>query len=247
MVPVYEMLTNMKVKVEAARALLYETARIVDIKEGLEELIEHYPEKEKELKNEAKRYTNYAALYTPIAKAYNTEICNQVAYDGIQIHGGTGFMRDFNAERHYRDARITNIYEGTTQLQVVAAIGGVITGVAIEKIHEYKEEYDISKFPDFAKKIDEMTILLEKSITFVKQKNDPLFQEYHSRRLVEMTTNIIIGYLLAKDAVISERKVCIAKNFLEFAHPENKMKCDIILNETYSIVENHASIIDGKN
>ncbi|MCG8568699.1 MAG: acyl-CoA dehydrogenase family protein, partial [Spirochaetes bacterium] len=109
--PVSEMLANMRLKIEAGRTLLYETSKIVDIKDGLEELIKEHPEKSNELRPQLKRYTNYAALFTPLAKAYNTEIANEVAYDGIQIHGGTGFMKEFNAERHYRDARITNIYE----------------------------------------------------------------------------------------------------------------------------------------
>ena len=171
MIPVYELLANMKLKIEGARTLLYETAKIVDIKDGLEHITEGNPEKEKELRNEMKRYSNYAALFTPISKAYSTEIANEVAYDGIQIHGGTGFMKEFNAERHYRDARITNIYEGTTQLQVVAAIGGVVNGTAMEKIHEYEDQYDFSILNDLHKKVKDMTILLEKAISLCQRKS----------------------------------------------------------------------------
>ncbi|MBN2546993.1 MAG: acyl-CoA dehydrogenase family protein [Spirochaetes bacterium] len=247
MIPVYEMLANMRMKVEAARTLLYETARIVDIKDGLEHNIEKHPEKEKELRNELKRFSNYAALFTPIAKAYNTEIANEVAYDGIQIHGGTGFMKDFNAERHYRDARITNIYEGTTQLQVVAAIGGIITGVAMERIHEYEDEFDFKPVEDLHKIVKEMVISLEKSVTFVKQKNDISYQEYHARRLVEMATLIFIGYLMTRDASKSERKKEMAKFFLDFALPSCKMKADVITGETHNLLKSKDLILDGKN
>ena len=247
MIPVYELLANMRIKVETARTLLYETARIVDIKDGIEHASEKDAEKAKDLRNELKRFSNYAALFTPIVKAYATEIANQVSYDGIQIHGGTGFMKEFNAERHYRDARITNIYEGTTQLQVVAAIGGVVNGTAMEKIHEYEEEFDFSGVEDLHKIVKDMSILLEKAITHVKQKDNSDYQEYHSRRLVEMTTNVILGYLMLRDASHSERKKEMAMFFLDFAYPEVKMRCDIITADTSTLLNIQESIIDGVN
>ena len=247
MVPVYEMLANMRLKIEASRTLLYETAQIVDIRDGLEHLIEHDEEKAKELRSELKRYSNYTALFTPMVKAYATEIANEVAYEGIQIHGGTGFMKEFNAERHYRDARITNIYEGTTQLQVVAAIGGVINGTVLERIHEYEEEFDFSKVQDIHKKVKDMSILLEKSITYIKQKDDSEYQEYHSRRLVEIAIKVIIGYLMLRDASKSGRKKEIAKLFIEYAYPEIKSKSDMITNENSSLLKNHKMIINEQN
>jgi 3-(methylthio)propanoyl-CoA dehydrogenase len=247
MIPVTELLSDMRMKIETGRALLYETARIVDIKEGLEHLVEKHPEKANELKSELKRYSNYAGLFTPMVKAYNTELANEVAYQGIQIHGGTGFMKEFNAERHYRDARITNIYEGTTQLQVVAAIGGIMTGTALERIHEYDEEFDLSSVPELYRKLKEMSVLLEKSITYVKQKDDLTFQEYHARRLLEMTTRVVIGYLLLRDATRSGRKKELAVYYFEFALPEVKMKSEIITNNTSSLVTKKDCILDEKN
>jgi len=246
-VPVYEMLANMRVKIEAARTLLYETGKIVDIKDGLERLTQKSPEKTKELKREVKRYASYAALFTPIAKAYASEIANEVAYDGLQIHGGTGFMKEFNAERHSRDARITNIYEGTTQLQVIAAIGGIVKGIAMERIREYEEEFDFSHVSDLHKIVKDMTVLLETAIVYIKQKGDSEFQEYHSRRLVEMATNVIIGYLMLRDASFSDRKKEVTKLFLEYAYPEAKMKCDIITNDIKSLLDTHDLILDGAN
>ena len=246
-VPVYEMLANMRLKIEASRTLLYETAQIVDIRDGIEHLTEHDEEKAKELRSELKRYSNYAALFTPMVKAYATEIANEVAYEGIQIHGGTGFMKEFNAERHYRDARITNIYEGTTQLQVVAAIGGIINGTVMERIHEYEEEFDFSKVQGLHKKVKEMSILMEKSITYIKQKDDSEYQEYHSRRLVEIATKVIIGYLMLRDASKSDRKKEVAKLFIEYAYPEIKSKSDMITTENSSLLKNHTMIINEQN
>lgn len=247
MAPVYEMLANMKMKVETARVLLYETARIVDIKEGYEHLSEHDKDKAKELRQELKTYTNYAALFTPMSKAYSTEIANEVAYDGIQIHGGTGFMKEFDAERHYRDARITNIYEGTTQLQVVAAIGGVVNGTAQARIKEYEAGFDFSHATELHKIVQEMSGLLDAAIKHVKEKNDGEFQEYHARRLVEMTTSIIIGYLMLRDAAHSYRKKEVARFFLEFAAPDARMKHDIIVADVKSLIDNHDLILEGSN
>ena len=246
-VPVYEMLATMKLKVEAARTLLYETGKIVDIRDGLDHLSQKDPEKAKELRSELKKYSNYADLFTPIAKAYATEIANEVAYDGIQIHGGTGFMREFQAERHYRDARITNIYEGTTQLQVVAAIGGVVNGTAMERIHEYEAAFDFSTVSDLHKPVKEMAAILEKTIAYVKQKDNSEFQEYHSRRLVEMTTKVLIGYLMVRDATYSYRKREVAQFFLEFAYPEVKMKGEIITSDIQSLLHTHEEILEGAN
>ena len=134
---IYSMLSSMKVKLTAARTLLYETTLVVDLRNSYTKLVENgTPTDEDRAKQ--KYYTKLAAILTPMCKALATESANQIAYDAIQIHGGTGYMRDFNVERYYRDARITNIYEGTTQLQVVAAIAGVMKR-ALEPCYEELE------------------------------------------------------------------------------------------------------------
>ncbi|MEJ5284473.1 MAG: acyl-CoA dehydrogenase family protein [Brevinematia bacterium] len=247
MIPVTEMLANMKVKIEAGRTLLYETAIIVDIKNGLEHIIEKYPEREKDLKEELKKYTALAALFTPMVKAYNTEMGNQVCYDAIQIHGGTGFMKEFNVERHYRDVRITNIYEGTTQLQVVAAIGGIVKGVAIEKLNEYDKEFSCISDSSLHKFAKEMKDLTEKAIAYVREKDDPDYQEYHARRLVEMVTYTTIAYLMLRDACYSERKKDVAKYFMELYLPEVKARHDVVVNNTSTLLERKEEIINGRN
>ncbi|NTU60657.1 MAG: acyl-CoA dehydrogenase, partial [Deltaproteobacteria bacterium] len=128
---VYEMLVRSKVQIVAARTLLYETTKYVDLRDTYEHLVEHGTPEEitADVRQKEKRYARIAAVLTPLSKALSTEMANEVAYDSLQVHGGTGYMKDFNVERYCRDARITNIYEGTTQLQHVAAIGGVIQRV----------------------------------------------------------------------------------------------------------------------
>ncbi|MEA1986558.1 MAG: acyl-CoA dehydrogenase family protein, partial [Candidatus Marinimicrobia bacterium] len=246
-VAVSEMLGNMKVKIEAGRALLYETTIMVDMKNTIEEHIKKYPSEKKKYKKDLKKYTALANMMTPIVKAYNTEMSNEVAYDGIQIHGGTGYMKEFNAERHYRDARITNIYEGTTQLQAVAAIGGILKGTFANMINEYEENNNFENLKVLHKKVKTMATLTKNAINFIIENADRDFQSYHTRRLMEIATKTIIGYLLLKDAKLSERKKDVLKYYLEFALPEVEMKCDIILNKTESFLENKTTILEDKN
>lgn len=240
--PVYEMLTDMKVDIEAGRTLLYETARIVDIKEGLEHLVEHHPEKGEEVNSDLKKYTRLAGMFTPMTKAFNTEMANKVAYDAIQIHGGTGYMREFNVERHYRDARITNIYEGTTQLQVIAAIGGVTSGVFGTVCDDYDAE-DNSHAPGLLKKVQKARNQVDKALVHVKETDNRDFSTFHSRRLVEMAMDVIISYLLLRDARHSERKMKVAETFIEKISPRVEMKMNAIVNEKGSLLENYSAII----
>ncbi len=158
---VFEMLTEMKIAVEAGRSLLYETARFVDLKEALEDYSEKHPEDKSEIMEDKKKYAKYAGFFTPLVKGYATEMANKVANDAIQIHGGTGYMKEFNAERHYRDARITNIYEGTTQLQVVAAIGPVTSGIAQAVLDEY-DRANYNHSPALLEKVREARKFLKK-------------------------------------------------------------------------------------
>jgi alkylation response protein AidB-like acyl-CoA dehydrogenase len=196
---VYELLTVMKVKLQASRALLYETSRFVDIYKAYT----HHSEQrklEKEERDEMKYYQKLADVYTPLVKLISSEYCNQIAYDAIQIHGGTGFMKDFPVERLYRDARITSIYEGTSQLQVVAAIRGVTTGVYLGKIREY-ENVKISPDQELLKKrLVGMTSEYELAIQQAQKSDDNEYIDFHARRLVEMAGHIIMGYLLLIDA-----------------------------------------------
>ena len=240
--PVFEILTEMKISIEAARTLLYETARIVDIKEGLEELKENHPERSDEIKSDLKNYSRLANLYTPIIKACATEMVNKVTYDAIQIHGGTGFMRDFDVERHYRDARITSIYEGTTQLQVVAAIGGLTSGTITNALDEYESE-SFSHAPALHKAVLVARNKFEKALVYIKGVEDADLVSYHARRMVEMATDLIQSYLLLRDASHSERKMKVAETFIEKMGTRITMNSEFILDAESSLLQNHAEII----
>jgi 3-(methylthio)propanoyl-CoA dehydrogenase len=196
---VYEMLTVMKVKLQASRSLLYETSRFVDIYKAYAHHSE-YRKLEKEEREEMKYYQKLADVFTPMIKLMSSEYCNQIAYDAIQIHGGTGFMKDFPVERLYRDARITSIYEGTSQLQVVAAIRGVTTGVYLSRIREY-ENTKVSPDQELLKKrLIEMTAEYENAVSKAQKSDENEYLDFHARRLVEMAAHIIMGYLLLLDS-----------------------------------------------
>jgi alkylation response protein AidB-like acyl-CoA dehydrogenase len=241
--PVFEMLTEMKVAVEAGRSLLYETARFVDLKEGLEEYSDKHPEEKGDIIEDKKKYAKLAGFFTPMVKAYATEMANKVAYDAIQIHGGTGFMREFNAERHYRDARITNIYEGTTQLQVVAAIGPVTSGIAQMILDEYdKAQYNHS--PELLAKIREARTIFNEALDYAKAyEGHEQFLTYHSRRLVEMATDLIISYLLLRDGNYSERKQKVAGVFITKMPSRIKANRDFIMSEEGTLLKNYETVI----
>ena len=196
---VSEMISNIKAKLDASRTLLYECTRFVDMYKSLEAISRERtlaPEERKTMK----AYNRLADAFTPLAKGMTSEFCNQNAYDCVQIHGGSGFMRDYACERIYRDARITSIYEGTTQLQVVAAIRHVTTGTYLNQIKEYAaREYSEAVDPMKAK-LEAMTALYEETFAKVQAVEDPEYITFHARRLVEMLGHIIMGYLLIGDA-----------------------------------------------
>jgi len=240
---VFEMLTEMKIAVEAGRSLLYETARFVDLKEALEDYSEKHPEDKSEIVEDKKKYAKYAGFFTPLVKGYATEMANKVANDAIQIHGGTGYMKEFNAERHYRDARITNIYEGTTQLQVVAAIGPVTSGVAQAVLDEYdKANYNHS--PALLEKIREARKFFEEALEYAKTyEGHQQFLTYHSRRLVEMATDLVISYLFLRDGNHSERKQKAAAVFIARMPSRLKASRDFIMSEDGTLLKNYEAVI----
>jgi hypothetical protein len=214
----------MRVDLEASRALLYDTALIVDVKDGLEHRIatlaaesgDDVAAEIKVLKRELKTTTRLAALFTPMCKAFSTEMANRVAYDAIQVHGGSGYMRDFAVERHARDARITNIYEGTTQLQIVAAIGGVLGGTLAGRLDEL-DGGDYASTPELLADLRVQRAQLEQTIERIRDVGEERFRDYHARRLVEAGTDVVCGYLLARDAQIDARKLLVARHFVEAA------------------------------
>lgn len=225
---VYEMITNMKVRIDALRSLLYETTRFVDLSKVYEEVKKDRP-LTKEERMEMKAYAKLANVYTPLIKLTASEACNIIAYDSLQIHGGTGFMKDFPIERIYRDARITSIYEGTTQLQAVAAIKGVTTGVFLEQIRKYENE--VSEENGKLKSVLQiMTADYEEICKKVLETENNELLDFHSRRLVEMAGNIIMSYLLVLNSQRDEKFLKSAKIFINLARSENRERYDYILN-----------------
>jgi alkylation response protein AidB-like acyl-CoA dehydrogenase len=184
-------------------------------------------------------------LFTPLAKAYNTEMANRVANDAIQVHGGTGYMKEFNAERHYRDARITNIYEGTTQLQIVAAIGPVTSGVAQMILDEYdRASYNHS--PELLAKVRESRKVFDEALEYAKAYNGEgheRFLTYHSRRLVEMTIDLVLSYLLLRDGNHSERKQKAAAIFIAKMPSRIRANRDFIMSENGTLIKNYEAVI----
>lgn len=212
---VYEMIAVMKAKLDASRSLLYETSRFVDMYKLYEDISKERsltPEERKEMKH----YSRLADACTPLAKGMGSEYCNQNAYDCIQVHGGSGFMKDYACERLYRDARIISIYEGTTQLQVVAAIRHVTTGTYMSLIESYEAQDVRPELQTLKDNLKAMTKTYAEAVEKVTSIKDQAYNDLMARRLVEMAGNIVMGYLLVLDANRTE-------SFTKSAEVYNKM------------------------
>ena len=216
---VYEMVSLMKAKLDASRSLLYETTRFVDMYKVYEDIARERtlaPEERQEMK----KYSKLADAFTPMAKGMGSEFCNQNAYDSVQVHGGSGFMKDYACERIYRDARITSIYEGTTQLQVVAAIRHVTTGTYLNQIRAYEAEEYAAPLAALKDKLVKMTALYEEAVNAVAEVKNAEYTDFHARRMVEMAGHIIMGYLLLGDATRNESFVKSANVYVNFGEAE---------------------------
>ena len=209
-----EMLSNMRARLHGARALLYETSRFVEVYKQYTH-ISHERSLEPEERQEMKYYNRLADAFTPLVKLFASEYANSLAYDSIQIHGGSGFMKDYACERLYRDARIMNIYEGTSQLQVVAAINGVTKGTFMEQIARYEEQEYTEAMQPIVEKLKALRARVEAMVEHVEtiSKDAPQFKDFHARRLVESVGHIIITYLLAQQASQVEEYASDAKLF----------------------------------
>ena len=199
---VYDMLSRMKAKLDAGRSLLYQTARYVDIYKALEDIARERKLTAEE-RAEMKKYTRLADAFTPVAKGMNSEYANQNAYDAISIHGGSGFIMEYKCQRLYRDARIFSIYEGTTQLQVVAAIRYITNGTYLGIIKEMLEKEVAEELQPLKARVVEMVKLYEQALDYVKQAQDQEVQDFLARRLYNMTGDIVMSLLILEDATRS--------------------------------------------
>ncbi|WP_286528453.1 acyl-CoA dehydrogenase family protein [Duncaniella freteri] len=216
---VYEMLSVMKAKLDASRSLLYECARFVDMYKVYDDIAKERsltPEERKE----SKMYSRQADALTPLAKGMGSEYCNQNAYDCIQIHGGSGFMKDYACERLYRDARITSIYEGTTQLQVVAAIRHVTTGTYLGLINSYLENDVKPELQSIKERIRVMAEVYAKAVETVGKVEDQAYGDFMARRLVEMAGVTVMSCLLMLDAERNDSFRRSAEVYLNLAQAE---------------------------
>jgi len=244
---VYDMLISARVNIEAARLLTYDTARVVDLKKGYEKKLEETEQPSAELRQKARYYSSLAAMLTPMSKYFATEIANRVAYDMLQVHGGTGYMRDFNIERHYRDARITTIYEGTTQLQYVAAMGGIVTKVVEPELDLLESCFTHDFQKPWLKELKEKRVLLNRAVDFLKEKNDHNYQSYHSSRLVEFATKLYIAYLFLKYAPFSEEKKETMAIFFEKEMPVLEKLYREITSGNSRAIENYTRLLKVKS
>ncbi len=215
---VAEMLKNMEAKTLASRAMLYETARFVDIYKQLAHIQQERGLTAEE-RQEMKFYNRLADGFTPLAKMFSSEFANEVAYDSIQVHGGSGYMKDYACERLFRDARILNIYEGTTQLQVVAAINHVTKGTYLEQIMRYEELVHNEATRAMGEKLVALRELFVKATERVEalDKECVGYKDLHSRRLVEIAGYIIFSHILLRQANEVEDYVAPAKIFVKYA------------------------------
>jgi alkylation response protein AidB-like acyl-CoA dehydrogenase len=197
-----------------------------------------------QLRQDLTKYERLAAALTPFAKYYATEICNQVCHDAIQVLGGSGFMRDYNLERYYRDARITSIYEGTSQLQVVAAIGPVLAGVTearYEEMHrKLTERHALSQgLADLAKARKR----LQEAIAYVKGPNDKRYIELNARRIVDIAIDIHLGYLFLDQSTKSVHKEVLAKKFLTDMMPRVEMNAALAMSGDRTFLDRQLDLI----
>jgi alkylation response protein AidB-like acyl-CoA dehydrogenase len=200
---VRDLLIDMKIALEAGRALLYETSRVVDHNIAIEKMLEFNPptdkEKLKPLKEQSRKFDRLASMLTPMSKYFCSEMANRVAYDSIQVLGGSGYMKDYAVERHARDARITTIYEGTSQLQIVAAVRGVCSGACEKYLAELSQQSYDPELNDLLAKLAEGTEHLKQAVAFVKQQGTE-FMDLWGRPLVDIAINLIVGFLFCDQA-----------------------------------------------
>ena len=231
---VYDMIATIKAKLDAGRSLLYQTARYVDIYKALEDIARERqltPEERKELK----QFSRLADAFTPLAKGMNSEFANQSSYDAIQVHGGSGFMLEYKCQRIYRDARITSIYEGTTQLQTVAAIryvtNGTYTSVINDMIAEVKENPASAAYSNYVARIEAMAQKLDQAIEYVKAQENQDVLDFCARKLYEMTAYTIMSLLVLQDtmrnAALFSKSLAIFVNHAEseVARHQNYINC----------------------
>lgn len=234
---VANILIDMRVMLESGRSLMYYAGIEVDRKEVYEELIERLKKEGKptaEYTTELKNLTKIANFLTPLCKYVLTESSNKIAYDSLQIHGGTGYMKEFKVERYARDARITSIYEGTSQLQIVACMGGAMSDV----MKDFYDEHEKKVYPGSLEKLlniqKEIREIYYDCLKYITDKKDVTFQEVAAKDLVELYGYILVGYLLLDEALVNERKKFIANRYITSSLSNARRNAENIKSDLFS-------------
>ena len=239
---VYDMLAIMKGKLDAGRSLLYQTARFIDIYKALEDIARDRKLTPEE-RQEQKKYAKLADALTPLAKGMNSEYANQNAYDCIQIHGGSGFMLEYACQRIYRDARITSIYEGTTQLQTVAAIRYVTNGSYLQLLRDWEGKSVLPELENTEKRIKAMTDKFEACANLIKEAANQELQDFVARRLMEMAADCIMSQLLLQDTTANKELFEKSLNvFVNYAEAEIEKHAKFIQEFKVEELDNYRKI-----
>ena len=230
--PVAELVTDMRIDVEAGRALAYETARVCDHENNNLRILEWGenldPDEKKQRKKYSRELKRINGMLTPMAKYYCSEMCIRVADNAIQVLGGSGYMKDYAAERYLRDARITTIYEGTSQLQVVAAEKGITSGVFANWVEPHeKKQYDDPDLTEMRDRLAEARGRIQEAVQFAKSKGGAYVQ-LSGRKLVDAAMAVMIGHLFLGQAEKNERKKAVARRFLQRELPLVRMNCEVV-------------------
>ena len=226
----------MRLNIEAGRLLLYETGKVVDKLKAASK----NPNADRK---ETKYLERLAGVLTPFSKYFNAEMANKTAYDGLQVMAGNGYMKDYDMERYYRDARITNIYEGTSQLQVVASVGGILAGVLDKEFDKFKEQSFNTDLQPLSNSIKSLIATFDKSVETVRNQKDHEYTEFISERLVKMGLDIFISILFLDAATKNDRKVKLAEIWIAEATLRIKENSEFIFSGNRNIVDNHSEII----
>ncbi len=241
---VYEMLAQMRVRIEAARALNYRAADVVELLKARQGQAAGAEKPPAELRREIRELGRLAGVLTPLTKYYASEIANAVASDAIQVFGGSGYMQDYPVERHFRDARITNIYEGTSQLQIVGAIGGVLSGALRSSLLALLDEAEKGAAKDLAAEIRALLPALDESVAKIKEKGEPAFRDYYARRAVDIALDLYLATLLALQAARDPgRKRAVAEAFLAASSHRVRGNAAAIAEGSRVVIERHGEII----
>jgi len=234
---VSNMLIDMRVTLETNRSLFYATSKWVDIRNQLEEKVERLKEAGQPFTDENIRFkqaNKTCDLLTPMTKYVLTESSNKIAYDSLQIHGGAGYMKEFTVERLVRDARITNIYEGTSQLQIVGATGGTVNDILAEHFDEKEKKSYKGALANLANYLKDIRELFLDSLKYVLDKHDSQFQEVAAKELVEMYSFLYVGYLVLDESEINPRKKFIANRYITSSMANARKNVESIKNEQFS-------------